>query len=350
MLGGLSQYAFLNAKVRGKMSRLLNEEQVRALAECADLEHALVVLKDTQYAALVNQISEPPSLAELERFLILDEASTYHEIASLTHGAVEEVFEILESWYELEELKGALRAWVRTRAGVPSDFTPLGVSDLPLEEIVEADSLEQIGLILKPTPYASSLLAAAPVFQEKKSAFVLEIALDQSYYRRLWSSLDALSDRDKRVASRLVGIEVDLKNLQWILRGLMYYRIPAAELLDDLIPHGWRIQPNITRKALEKQEVGDVLEQLALGPYQELMAGWLTRAPRESAALLEGILWEILLGQVRLSLAGFPFTIGTPLAYCFLKRLEVQNLIRLLESIELQMPPQEFGSSPVNVR
>jgi len=215
---------------------------------------------------------------------------------------------------------------------------------------VKHPALEQVALLLKGTPYGSTLLSASPLFQSRKSVFVLEIALDQSYYRRLWSSLETLSERDRRVASRLVGIEVDLKNLQWILRGIMYYRIPTAELLEDLIPHGWRIQPSVTRKALEKSDVTDVLEQLALGPYQELLSGWLARAPRESAALLEGILWEILLRQVRLSLAGFPFTIGTPLAYCFLKRLEVQNLIRLLESIAMEIPPDEIGGFPVNVR
>lgn len=348
--GGISKYAFLNAKVRGKMSKLLDEEKMRELNHSSDLDHAVTILKDTHYAGMFDQIQNPSDLSEIERNLILAEYEAYDEIYSLSTGSVIEVFGVLKSWYEMEEVKSALRAWYRKQQGMQSTFTHSGISDIPLDEAVGAKTLEDIALILKDSPYGSVVSAVGETIKKRQSIFPLEIALDQDYYRRLWNAIGKLSDQDKRVATRIIGIEVDLKNLQWVIRGLMYYKMSASDLVDDMLPHGWRIQPTITREALAKIDPGEVLGHLSVGPYSELLAAWSSRAPREGAALIESVLWDILVREVRLSLAGFPFTIGTPLAYCLLKRIEIQNIIRVLESIVLGIPPEEREGFVVSVR
>jgi len=346
--GAISQYAFLNAKIRGKMSRLLTEQQIQSLVTCQDVEQLIAVLRDSPYRELCESVTVSPS--ELERLLVREEAKTYGDIRAISRGSVSKVFSVLESWYEMEDLKSALRSWVRGEAPPIGEVPFLETSTIPFEEIVSAESIEQIVLLLRGTPYGTPITAASARFGETSNTFFLEIALDQDYYRRLWAAVEGLSSNDRKAASRLIGIEIDLKNLQWMLRALLYYKIPAAELLDDMIPYGWRIQAQSARKALERGEVGEVLEELSVGPYGDLSKLWAGKVPRQSAAMMEVLLWEILLREIRTSLAGFPFTIATPLAYCVLKRVEIQNIARILQSVSLGISPEEIESNLVRIR
>jgi vacuolar-type H+-ATPase subunit C/Vma6 len=64
---------------------------------------------------------------------------------------------------------------------------------------------------------------------------------------------------------------------------------------------------------------------------------------------LEEFLKKTYLQQLRQALGGYPFTIGTVIAYLRLKKAEVSNLITILNAKALRLPPEEVESSIVRV-
>ena len=58
--------------------------------------------------------------------------------------------------------------------------------------------------------------------------------------------------------------------------------------------------------------------------------------------LIKNLLYEILLKEVRKTLAGNPFTIGTIFGYLILKRRETRNIISLLYAKECGMKKEEL--------
>jgi len=80
------------------------------------------------------------------------------------------------------------------------------------------------------------------------------------------------------------------------------------------------------------------METLALGPYLPIKD-----LAEENIHLIESLLYEILLKEVRKTLAGNPFTIGTIFGYLILKRRETRNIVSLLYAKACGMKKEDLS-------
>lgn len=58
------------------------------------------------------------------------------------------------------------------------------------------------------------------------SLFRLEVAFDHLYYANLVDAINGLDRVDREVAIRLIGVEIDLQNISWIIRFKKFYDLP----------------------------------------------------------------------------------------------------------------------------
>jgi len=324
----LNKYAFANAKIRAMLSYLIAPALFSRLLETADIYEIKDELKKTAYGLLMENISQDElDLADLERQFLKYDLHIYSKIFMVLHTKREKDFvALLKQRYELEQLKCVLRIWHKKIPVVLEEYL-LGEKisfDIDFKKIILCQNIEEIILLLDETPYKKPLLKAREKFKERNSLFYLEAALDVDYYQRLFECTDKFSSLDKNIARRILGIEIDIENINRLIRMRKYYSIGMGEILDWVIPGGNKIDKDKVRQFYTSDGLSKVVESVALGPYSRIKD-----MMDENAYLIENFLYEILLHEVKRILAGFPFTIGTVLGYLVLKHRESKNITSL---------------------
>ena len=95
---------------------------------------------------------------------------------------------------------------------------------------------------------------------------------------------------------------------------------------------------NALRALYTSDEMAKVIESEVLGPYLPIKD-----LAEENIHLIESLLYEILLKEVRKTLAGNPFTIGTIFGYLILKRRETRNIVSLLYAKACGMKKEDLS-------
>ncbi|MBA7707070.1 V-type ATP synthase subunit C [subsurface metagenome] len=188
--------------------------------------------------------------------------------------------------------------------------------------------------MIKGTPYSAIVSETEAKFMATSSTFPVEIALDHYFYKQLLSETERLNSRDYEIAQRMIGVEIDMQNINWIIRFKSSYNLPLEDVLQYIIPRGYMIDRETAASAYASQNVADLLSTLIKKRYSALQT-MLTAQGKESYArlvLIERILEQIMLYEVRHVLAGYPFTIGIMLAYFILKRNEIKKIMTILNA------------------
>jgi len=333
-MSGLGEYAFTNAKVRGMLSYLLTDSQLDSLVSAKGVEEFLQILKNTAYYDIFKRLSPSYDPKDIELEFVKDGIKKHKKIIKGMAGKPKKVAAMLLSRYEVSVLRNILRVWYSH--GQEKDLRYIYKDkiyyDIPLTELANSKTIEEIIVLLDKTPYSKALINGRPAFKQKGSLFYLESALVIDYYKRLQDEINKLDRIDRRQASRLVGIEIDIENINWIIRFKQYYKMPSAELSSYIIPYGYRLAEPLVRNAYMSNDVISLIKSLSVKPYQDIFTLIDSVYNKENVFMLEIILWQLFLKETRAGLGKYPFTISTVIAYLVLYRIEVKNIICLIYS------------------
>jgi len=352
-LAGLVQkYGFINAKLRARLSKILPDEFIGEMARAHSLSEAVQLLTGTDFAVVESVYSRTGDIKVAELELVRKEARLYLELEKLVKGEVRTIVFALAERFEIENLKYALRLWFDARIRGRRIDAAAGYlvrdrvhRDLPLDAIVNSGGLEQVAEALAGTPYAAAVADHAAEVLQSRSLFRVEVALDHHFYRQLLAAVAALAPRDRGIAERMIGAEIDLANINWLIRFKGFFKLPGEQALAFAIPSGLALSPQAVAEAYAADNPSALLTQLVRKRYANL-AGLLT--PQEYSesyarlVMVERILAEILLLEVRHLLAGYPFTIGIILAYFVLKSAESRRIMTVLNAKFYDWPAERI--------
>jgi ATP synthase A1 C subunit len=332
VFGPIKKYSLVNAKVRARLGQLLSTERIERLARTRNPQEFYAALNGTVYEEVFSdpEINVDPRYAE--KLLFRKEIIWHAELIQDLRGEIRDLVAQFVEKYEIENIKAALRARRSERGEEVLRYivkTALP-NRIPYISIYEADTVEEALLLLSGTPYLQPAMSALDDYNEKKNLFPIETAMEIDYYRRLEKKVQKLSGRDRKIAAKLIGLEIDQKNIEWLVRLKFYYDIPVADLLDYNIPGG----ASLGRQQLMKIFQADSVEELLTAAFDHYLgqaAMLFSKVPQAGKLyVMEIILWDYLVREARRTLGGFPFTIGTVLSYLILKRAEIRNLITIL--------------------
>jgi V/A-type H+-transporting ATPase subunit C len=211
-------------------------------------------------------------------------------------------------------------------------------------KIAASENLDRVAELLANSPYADIVDEHREEVVGEKTLFPLEIALDRFYHANLLEKTGGLSGRDRDVALRLIRIEIDLLNINWIIRFRSMYKLPLERALQYLIPSGFTVDQAAVRDAYASEKVIDILQGIVKKKYPSL-ATLLNAPPADTNSrllLIERILHQILMTEVRKILSGYPFSIGIILAYFILKRNEIRRLAAVLNAKQYRLAKQRI--------
>ena len=335
----LSKYAFVNANLRARISKILSSEVFEELARASSLESTLAMLRETSFRELEKTYSATGDLKQVELKLIEHEIGLYRELKGHVHRDTVAFLDALLVRYEIDNLKNAIRVFfdrvIRGRPIAPGSeyvlYDPI-IHALPIDKILYADNFEEIAALVEGTGYETIIRGHMATVVQDSSLFRLEIAFDHWYYAQLLTAVRHLSREDRGIVSRLIGAEIDTENISWIVRLKTFYDVSPELLEACIIPGGTVVKAALAQALCQDQTVAAVVGDIIAGHYAEYATLLSAQATGGTSGLvlIGRILEEIRQQEMRRILTGDPFNIGIILVYFILKRKELSTLRRLL--------------------
>lgn len=343
MSRSLSKYAFINAKLRARISKILPDESFTELAKAPSLDAAMILLQETSFARLEEVYSKTGDLKQAELELLKEEIELYKNVRQYLHPNSLDLIEALLARFEIDNLKNAIRIYFErkiSRHSADSDVHYILydriIYDIPIDIIVNAESFDEIAGACEGTPYSQIIKKYSRTVESEGSLFRMEIGLDHFYYNNLLAAIDKLDRRDRSTALRLTGVEIDLQNINWIIRFKNFYDLPLEAVLAAIVPGGFNLDKSILDELYSAQNVTSVLQGFVTSKYPGLSTLLSSQTPDSTSRLLlvRRILEEIMNHEVHRILSGYPFTIGIILSYFILKRNELRKIRMILNAKE----------------
>ncbi|HSJ87825.1 MAG TPA: V-type ATPase subunit [Anaerolineales bacterium] len=350
MAGGVADYAAISARVRAMYADLLTPQDIVRLSEAPDFLALFNILKSTAYGPYLEGLKDKDinprrTIIQIKRKL----ADAFYSVIQMAPVQTRPLVKQLYRYYEIGNLKAVLRAivtvstwntetalWDRVR----DVLFPLGsASVLPAQAMVESGSVATAVDLLQGTPYEETLSFAMKRYSSEQNLFPLEVALDLSFWRRLWSEAQKLTGQDRQHSVRIIGSLLDMNNLMWAIRYRVYHKLSEEEIINYTLPFGYRVKDSDIRAIAAGVDTASVINRIFPG-IPDVSA--LLENPEAGLPKLEVLLKRRVMEECLAAFVGNPFHIGIPLAFLVLHDFEVQDLIVLIEAKSSGMPEEEY--------
>lgn len=351
MIGRIQKFAFINARLRARISMMMDGDFLASIADCRNLPDYFQKIQQAGYSSVEQVYRDTGDVQAAEAAFWREEINSIEEIKK---GAEPKTLQFLEAFlvrYEVDYLKTLLRLWFEREIRKHPHSNILFEGRLPdcirfsdPGSLVALTDLAAMASALKGLPYEGILLAKESEVRDSQSLFPLEIALDRYYYDQLFAVVEELPEIDRVIVSKLLGAEVDLQNLSWLLRFRSLYEKQQHELASELIPHGSSLTAKTLSVLSGDQSMKEFVSQIIKTKYSELslMINVATNDERSRLVMLERILDEILLIEVRRAMTANPFNIGIIMAYIMMKRAEVRKVRTVLNGLVYGMSKEKI--------
>jgi V/A-type H+/Na+-transporting ATPase subunit C len=228
-----------------------------------------------------------------------------------------------------------------------------------VDEIIRAPDIESVVKAFGRSPYAELARIELPAAVSGRSLFAFELRLDRYYYDEAFAAAARLDGRDRAIAERALGVDVDMRNLSWFMRFKSGPELALDFSVSSILPRGRAIDPRSLAAAAGERQGSGVLggasaASAAVTAALELLAkhyghfaALLGRGGDAAARLtmMEGALRQIALTEAERSLAGYPFSIGVALAYFTKRREELRGVMTILYAKNYSLPEERIRSA-----
>lgn len=335
-----ARYAAVNTKVMALEGRLLNDEDYNNLLSQSSISDVVGYLKyNTHYGEILRHADTGELHREKLEYLIKE--SNINSLKKLSYHLFDgyrEFFNTLFIKYEIESLKVYLR---RIKSG--SDYKEyedsadyLGKpSRLDVKALSSSGSIAEFIENLKGTIYYDYL---HPFIGNGNDIelFNIEMVLDLAYFDLFYKNLRLIDDEDRKIAGDIEGANVDLLNLQWIYRGLKFYRLSPEELFNYTIAYGKEFSRDSIKKLCYVKNIDELQKLVSATKYGFLFD---YESPRD--IFMERRLLRYQYLKLKKAKARAGMNISQLMVFSMLQEMEVRDIITIIESIRYEMPVEE---------
>jgi len=340
-LGQVSEakaYSYVNARIKARKGQLLAAADYERLLS-GSLTEGLAFLQDIpRYQETFSNV-DPISIGSVKNLERILYKNYFTEIFVLAKDIPKKSLTLIE-FYLKQSYLNALKHIIRQIH--VNEFETLSLDEYfvaTLDEKTELTIISKVKTIEEliknlQTPWVMEALnSVIDEYKRQENILVLENTLDHFFYRQLWDFVIPLqTKRDQEVAQKIIGMEIDLININLILRGkLLNY--PPNEIQAQIIPINYKLSSTLSQ-ALKAFTFNEAIEIFQTTTYADLIQA-INREYREKEKSLEKIeqlQQEWFIQALFTMLAGYPFHIGTFLAYIVFRRQETENLRIIFET------------------
>ena len=324
-------WGYINARIRGMKSRLLDHRTLDSLILQPDLDSLTGELEKTAYRDdIIEARGRYTGMPCIEYALRTNFVRTFRKIQAFAKKEeAEEFVRIFFDRWDVQNIKTILRGKNIhiSREEILDCLVPAGELDYAaLTELVrQPDTKAVIDLLATwRIPWAKPLTTAYPAFAEKGDISRLECALDRYYYDE---SLRALQgpDPNKSMIRHILAIEIDLLNIKTVLR-MIRDHIDPEEAASFLIAGGLEFDQKALARLLTLRTIGEALPVMAGTRYRFLLDIPDTVVKEQKISVIEKELERYLVKQGTRYFAGDPLSVASLIGYFWAKYNEITNI------------------------
>ncbi|MDA3811954.1 MAG: V-type ATPase subunit [Spirochaetaceae bacterium] len=339
MASPIKRYAYINAKLKTRLSLVLSEDFFTRLIKTSNLAEATLMLKDTVFAPVEAVYARTGDLKMSEMELKKTEIALFQEIHRHVDKDLQEFVNSLLMQYEIENFKNVFRLWfdrwIRKR---DISFVSGYILREPIlfnydkDAVIAASDDSLLINSLKGTPYLDVVSKYIEEVRSGQTMFPLEMALDLLFYNNLISHAKELNEKDRIIVERLIGVEIDLENITRLIRFKLFYHFTPLEIQKYVLSGGFRLNPDNLLTVYSSSGEAELLPALLGSGYGSVssLASQSQSNIYKRMELVELVLEEILMSEVKKLMMGNPFSIGIMMSYFILKKHEIRRLLTIL--------------------
>lgn len=240
-MGDITKFGALNTKLKVLEGRLLKNDDYNSLLKAETLEEAVeYLLSNTQYGEFLDGfVFNGRNLEDLEVLLKQKYFENLERFSRYMTDIYKKFFNAVLMRYEVENIKFMLRALVKGEdmENARDHMLLHRTSKLEYDLLLQSRNVSEFVEALKGTNYHRVLSSYLnePV---EKLLFYMEMSLDRLYFDNLRKSSKKLANGEVQNVGSLVGVNIDLLNIQWIYRGSKFYGLSSEELVNYTLNGG----------------------------------------------------------------------------------------------------------------
>ena len=316
------------AKAHVMMGYLIDKEGFETLIKVDSVEDVIRSLATRpHYRSFLTQeqlVSQPVEMAIKQAFF-----NVYEKLYHYYIGAYRDFFKALLLRYEVENIKYLIRRVHNLSHFNISPKTlliPSVYKTISYENLMKAKQLSTLIEALSGTPYRELL---KPFIDEEpaKMLFHMEMVLDRYYFNVLRDRMGQLNKMDRQLMLKLLGVNIDLLNIQWIYRGIHFFNISPEEIFNFTLSGGLKFDYKAL-KALCYYSLEAFRRELDKSEYNIVF--------NTREYLMEREMERYLYYEIDKILKVNAQTIATPVALLFKFEYEIRDVLTILEAIRFK--------------
>ncbi|OLS03635.1 V-type ATPase subunit [Tissierella creatinophila] len=322
-------FSAINTKIRVLKSNLLNELDYINLMKKKDLKSQIeYLIENTVYKKEMESIDDINSLEDVEFALRNHIIDQYEKILNFFTDEYRDLFKTLLLRYDIEFLKVYIRILERKDESIKLDkytFSNEKYHSFNLAKIMKTSNLEEFVDSLKGTIYYNALLSYKDQ-KDKKTIFYMEMNLDKLYFNLLYTKSKFLGKKDRDLFQEILGINEDLLNIEWIYRGIKFYKLLPEELINFTLTHGFVFKYNDLKKMAYGTEE-ELIDRVLATKYE-----FLFNSEQEIDLYMDRRIHRYLYYMFLKLLKAGGLNIVLSIAYIHLLEYEAKDIISILEA------------------
>ncbi|KZX14942.1 V-type ATP synthase subunit C [Methanobrevibacter filiformis] len=320
----LSIYPYLlpAAKVRARKGRLFDEKQLSEIIEVENSNEFVNYLRGfPDYANHLDNHS-------LEKSLDIQLAETYDLLSRIAPKDISKSFAALAKNSDIINIKSLLAA---KESNLNKDATadllvPAGSLYHTIEQLVDANTVEDIVAGLDGTEYSSVLEDALNQYNESDLILYLESALDKYYLENLLSATNVPDNDNTLILHSYIGTLVDVANLKLIIRAKAD-NLNYENLDPHMISRGYQVKDWKLKDLMESENVTSIINGLEGTDYSSILVDSLPVYDETgSVSIFEKALDDYVVKYAESLSVRNPLGIGPIIGYLNGKEKEIKNL------------------------
>lgn len=338
-MDNITRFAAVNTKIKTMEGKFLKDEDYAALFKRESVTEVARYLKErTAYSEVISSSDiENIHRGMLENLIKQYMVKNIDRIIHYFTGDYKDFIKILYSKYEIEELKVIARAVYNGKhaAGFRESAFLGKYSKLDINRIYEANSIRDIIFALESSEFYEFLVPLVDGnFTE--NPFRFEMVMDMSYYTILQRKWSKLSKRDIEILQHSQGMIADLLNIQWIYRGIKFYRFSPEELLNYTINIGFRLNFSLLKALCYSQSLDEFNRILKTTKYSFML-----KSDETTDIYMERRMERHIYFELKALMRSNNLSVISAFAFIILLQFEVKDIISIVEAIRYKIPADQ---------
>jgi vacuolar-type H+-ATPase subunit C/Vma6 len=341
------QENYIIAKIHGEKGSLLGPRQIHTLTELRTQSEIIGALSEGPYGKDLSKLREDSYPIETERAIRLGFARTVRVMISSSQSSERTFLRQYTHRFDAYDLAALIlfKAQGKTWEEYLATRQPLAIfKEAELHKMYSLEDLHSIIAFGRDRRLEARTQGFSMTELEGLKASLLRDIITGWGEERFYKYINKkLAGADKAKCAPIAGAAIDVTNIAIILRSKL---IGTTSIRDHLIPSFWKLDHTTVEQLLASQDVPQALDSLGSHHYySRILAGARQRFEEsKSLSFLELALRKLQLKLSQRVFLGFPYSLGTILAFLVFKENEARNISAVLTGIDAGLEQNDLRS------